>query len=681
MANLLAQEKSPYLLQHADNPVDWRPWGEAALALARQENKPIFLSIGYATCHWCHVMAHESFEDQEVAAVLNQYYVAIKVDREERPDLDSIYMTVATALSGSGGWPLSVWLTPEGQPFLAGTYFPKTARLGRPGFLDILREVARRWNSPEEEKIRQAGRELTRSLQMAEASPAGGGLGREDLARGYQQMAQSFDATYGGFGQAPKFPSPHHLTFLLRWQVREPESGALALAEKTLTAMHQGGMFDQVGLGFHRYSVDQRWLVPHFEKMLYDQAMLAMAYLEAFQLTENPAHARAAREIFTYVLRDLTAPEGGFYSAEDADSEGHEGLYYVWNPEQVDAVLGRDLGGLFCRFYGVTPGGNFEQGLSIPHVTRSVAAFAKEEGLTAEQAEARLAEARERLCEARAKRVHPLKDDKVLTSWNGLMIAALALGYRALGEEAYLQAAEKAARFGWEHLQAEGRLERRWREGHLLGPGFADDYANFTWGLVELYEAGFDPTWLNRALTLQESLDALFWDEAGGGYFLTPAGGEELILRNKEIYDGAVPSANSVAALNLVRLGRLSGRAELEERAQKLFQAFAAEVTRYPMAYTHLLGAVDFALGPGREVVLAGEASHPETQAMLAKLRQGFRPREVVLWKTAARAEALAQAAPFTREMPPGPEGPLAYVCRDFACQAPVSRAADLAVS
>jgi uncharacterized protein YyaL (SSP411 family) len=679
MANRLAQEKSPYLLQHAGNPVDWQPWDQAALAQAKREDKLIFLSIGYATCHWCHVMAHESFEDPEVAELLNRDFVPIKVDREERPDLDGVYMAVCQALTGRGGWPLSVWLTPEGKPFYAGTYFPKHNRHGMPGFIPVLQELSRRWRSPERAKMLGASEQIIEALRPR-AGGQPGELGEHTLRRAAQGLARIYDPRHGGFGQAPKFPSPHQLTFLLRWHLRDPRGEALAMVEKTLMAMWRGGIFDQVGQGFHRYSVDAQWLAPHFEKMLYDQALLAMAYCEAFQLTGKADYAAAARDIFTYVLRDMTSPEGGFYSAEDADSEGEEGRFYLWTPGQVLAALGPELGNLFCRVYNITPEGNFEQGRSIPHLTRGREELARAEGLEPGELAAKLDQAKAGLFAVRQERVHPLKDDKIITSWNGLMIAALALGARALGESAYLEAARAAAGFMEEHLSAPGgRLQRRWRQGHVSGPGYLDDYAFYVWGLIELHQAGLDPDHLARALELNETCHRLFADTQGGGYFYTPADGEALIFRDKEIYDGAIPSGNSAAALNLLRLARLTGRAGLEERAEKIMAAFAGVVERSPMAHTHLMNALDFALGPGQEVVVVGSPEGPDTAALIAKAQTSFGPRRVLLFKPAgpdgARVEALA---PYCAAMEQVGTRATAFVCANHACRSPVKHPAEM---
>ncbi len=680
MPNRLAREKSPYLLQHAHNPVDWFPWGEEAFAKARAEDKPVFLSVGYATCHWCHVMAHECFEDQEVARILNRDFVCIKVDREERPDIDSVYMTVCQALTGAGGWPLSVFLTPEQKPFFAGTYFPKTTRLGRPGFLDILANITRMWRG-QRERILATGDNITEAVRPRPACQRAE-LGLETLEKAYWQLAGSFDPKWGGFGTAPKFPTPHHLTFLLRWHLRQPASKALAMVETTLQAMRRGGIWDHLGLGFHRYSVDERWLTPHFEKMLYDQAQLAYAFLEAYQVTAEEFYAQTAREVFTYVLRDMTSPEGAFYSAEDADSEGGEGLYYLWTPQQVGRVLGdADMAELFCRYYDVSQGGNFEQGRSILWQNKSLEPLARRYGLSREEAETRLALARQQLLAAREQRPRPLKDDKVLVAWNGLMIAALAKGAQVLGEDAYRRAAARAADFVLAELREPGgRLLRRWRQGEAKGTGYLDDYAFLAWGLIELYEAGFDPRHLEAALELMDQADRLFADDLHGGYFYTPHHGEALIVREKDLHDGAIPSGNSIMALNLLRLARLTAGSSREQQASRLMTAMSSQVAAHPMAFTQFLSALDFMLGPAQEVVVAGEPRDPATQELLAVIQGRFMPHRALLLKPGGEAgERLAKLAPFTAELGMVEGRPAAYVCRDFACQRPVTDAEDLA--
>jgi len=672
--NRLANERSPYLLQHAQNPVNWYPWGDEAFEKAKGEEKPIFLSIGYATCHWCHVMAHESFEDEEVARLLNQSFVAIKVDREERPDVDKIYMFVCQSLTGHGGWPLSVFMTPEGNPFFAGTYFPKTARMGMPGFTKVVQQIAHMWKN-DRASIVKSSETITAAIQpSSETQGSAPVLQADTLKKGYTQLARVFDPTWGGFGAAPKFPTPHHLTFLLRWHKRSGNAMALDMVKQTLQAMRNGGIFDQIGLGFHRYSVDKEWLVPHFEKMLYDQALLAMAYLEAYQVTGEPPFAEVAREIFVYVLRDMTSPQGGFYSAEDADSEGKEGLFYVWTPQEVKAHLGKETGELFCRFYGITDRGNFEEGRSIPHIRIASQGFAAKEGIDPPQLDSMFSEAREKLFRAREKRIHPLKDDKILTSWNGLMIAALAKGAQVFGDEAYAAAATDAVGFILKHLRtAEGRILRRFRQGDAAYPGYLDDYAFLVWGLIDLYEATFEISFLEEALGLNEAMMDLFWDEKGGGLYFTGKGNEALITRSKEVYDGALPSGNSVAALNFLRLGRMTGNVVLEQRAEQLFRAFSRQVADQPMAYTHLLMALDFAAGPSREIVVAGDPDLDATREMVALIHKGFLPNKVLLLRPeGAQSKRLASVSPFVKDMVPIDDNPTVYICEQYTCQAPI---------
>jgi hypothetical protein len=674
MSNRLSEQKSPYLLQHADNPVEWFPWGEDAFHAAREQDKPIFLSIGYATCHWCHVMAHESFEHDGIAELLNRHFVSIKVDREERPDVDQIYMTVCQALTGGGGWPLSVFMTPEGKPFFAGTYFPREARFGSPGFVDVLSQLARLWKD-DRARLMKAGEDIANAIQPKRGSKEEADLGVPTLQKAYGQLKSAFDATWGGFGRAPKFPTPHHFTFLLRWYVRRHEGEVLDIVEKSLLNMRGGGIFDHIGFGFHRYSVDERWLVPHFEKMLYDQAMLAMAYTETFQVTGNTSYARVAEEIFEYVLRDMTAPEGGFYSAEDADSEGEEGLFYVWTPKGVKEVLGQDMGDIFCRVFDISPEGNFEHGRSIPHTNRPIEAHAAQFGLSPKELSEMLEQARRKLFAVREERIHPLKDDKILTSWNGLMIAALAKGYGAIGNPKFLEAAESSADFILKEMRnPSGRLFRRYRQGDIAIPGYLDDYAFFIWGLLELYEASFKVRYIEEAIHLGEAMLDLFWDAEGGGLFYTARDSEKLIVRDKEVYDGAIPSGNSVAALNMLRLARMTGNTLWEERADRLLRAFSSLVFDYPSAYTQFLNAVDFAVGPGREIVIAGGADQADTQSMVQAARGSFMPNRILMLRQGGEeGERLALISPFVVDLHPLDGKATAYVCENFACHKPVT--------
>lgn len=674
-ANHLAGEKSPYLLQHASNPVNWYPWGEEAFQRARQEEKPIFLSIGYATCHWCHVMAHESFEDEDVAELLNRNFIAIKLDREERPDVDMVYMAVCQRLTGSGGWPLSIFMTNEGNPFFAGTYFSKHSRVGMPGFMDILNRIAATWKSDRELLIKESSK-ITYEIQSLEHPKTHTQfLNEETLKQGYLNLEGSFDPKWGGFGRAPKFPIPHQLTFLLRWYKRSHNARALDMVEKTLDAMRQGGLFDQIGFGFHRYSVDQKWLVPHFEKMLYDQAQLAMAYIEVYQITGKKRFEHVAREIFTYVLRDMTSPEGGFYCAEDADSEGKEGLFYLWTPKEVNGHLGGDAGNLVCSFYNITEAGNFEEGFSIPHISTPLAGFASEIGMDSAKFENLLNNARSKLFDIRRKRIHPLKDDKILTSWNGLMIAALAKGYQALGDQEYIRAAGKAADFILKNLRTkDGKLLHRYRHGDAAYSGFLDDYAFLVWGLIELHEATFEVSYLDEALALNSAMLDMFWDEQNGGLYFSGKENESLIIKTKDLYDGAIPSGNAVAALNLLRLGRMTGNVALEKKAEQLIGAASGTVRTYPASYTQLLGAVDFLIGPSREIVIAGDPALTDTREMIKTVQRKFLPNKVLLFHPAGPdAGRLVELVPFVKNMLPRYGRPTAYVCKNFACQAPIT--------
>lgn len=678
--NHLIFEKNPYLLQHAENPVNWHPWNKEAFRQAREEDKPIFLSIGYATCHWCHVMAHESFEDEEVAELLNQSFIPIKVDREERPDIDQVYMSVCQALTGQGGWPLSIFMTPEGNPFFAGTYFPKASRMGMVGFKELLSRVSALWQK-DRERILSSSEDIRRAIQKETRSASSGpALDMGVLEKAYRQFLQTFDETWGGFGRAPKFPTPPHLTFLLRWHRRSQDSQARQMVERTLKAMRHGGIFDQIGLGFHRYSVDERWLVPHFEKMLYDQALLAMAYTEAYQALGKTLYADTAREIFTYVLRDMTAPEGGFYSAEDADSEGREGLFYVWTLREVKNHLGVELGDLFCRFYGITKEGNFEEGASIPHVAKPLPIFASQEKMDRKELEGLLKDAREKLFGVREKRIHPLKDDKIITSWNGLMIAALAKGYQALRDPAYAHAARQAADFILERMRTtSGGLHRRYRHGHIAYPGFLDDYAYLVWGLIELYEATFEIRYLEEAFHLNQVMIELFGDTEKGGFYFTGKENEALIAKPKEGYDGAVPSGNSVAALNLLRLARLTGDVHLENKADLLFRFFSSSVADHPTAYSQFLISVDFMIGPSQEIVIAGDPAEKTTREMTAVVHQMFLPNKVLLLQSGGEAgKRLSALSPFVAGMNPIDGKTVVYLCEGYACKTPLTDVAAL---
>ncbi len=686
--NRLLQEKSPYLLQHAHNPVDWYPWGEEAFAKAKAENKPIFLSIGYSTCHWCHVMERESFEDEEVAQLINRYFVPIKVDREERPDVDHIYMEFCQALTGSGGWPLTLFLTPdERKPFYAGTYFPKESRYGRPGILDLLSQLGELW-AKDQPKIRGSADSIYKAVTSRE-EPSVSSLtpaqqddfipwAKEILDTAFQTLQKSFDRQYGGFGRAPKFPTPHHLTFLLRYahdhgDGLETQQAAL-MVRTTLERMGQGGIFDHVGFGFARYSTDRHWLVPHFEKMLYDNALLAIAYLENYQAQHDPHDEQKAREIFSYVLRDMTAPEGGFYSAEDADSEGVEGKFYVWTPQEIHEILGSEEGRLYCQAYGITPEGNFEE-KNIPNLLDTDwQALESDWQQSLSALKKRLEKSREKLFAVRKERIPPHKDDKILTSWNGLMIAALAKGAQVLGEPAYAEAAEQAVYFIRKNLYANQRLLARYRDGDSAHLGYLDDYAFLIWGLIELYQASGQKEHLEFALQLQREQDELFWDGAKSGYFLTGRDAEELLIRPKEIYDGATPSGNSISALNLIRLARLTGDGMLEERAYEQINAFKATLATYPSGYSAFLQAIQFALQESREIILAGSLQHPELKNMKTTIFKKFHPYTTLLYEEGTLSELI----PWLKDYPLDSEKMTAYLCQNYACHKPVHKAEEL---
>jgi uncharacterized protein YyaL (SSP411 family) len=680
-SNRLLQEKSPYLLQHAHNPVDWFPWGDEAFDRATTEDKPIFLSIGYSTCHWCHVMEKESFEDQEVARLMNGTFISIKVDREERPDLDHIYMTVCQMLTGSGGWPLTILMTPDKKPFFATTYIPKTSRFGRVGMTELIPRISEIWMNRREEVI-QSSERILGALESTDAFTPGPPLDEPLLRKAFEEMSKRFDPEKGGFSAAPKFPTPHNLLFMLRFWKRTGERLALQMVEKTLHEMRRGGIYDHIGYGFHRYATDKEWLVPHFEKMLYDQALLSLAYLEAYQATDKSAYALTAKEIFDYVLRDMRASEGAFYSAEDADSEGVEGKFYVWTEKEILDLCGKDLGGLMVKVFNVEKDGNFREestgektGQNIPHLTEELTDLARTLNLALHTLEDRIAEGRRILLAARNDRVRPHKDDKVLTDWNGLMIAALARAGGVLGEGIYSEAARRSADFFMKRMrQPDGRLLHRYRDGEAGITANVDDYAFFIWGLIELYEATFETGYLKWAVQLNEQMLRHFWDDQGGGFYFTPDDGEGLIVRKKEIYDGATPSGNGVAMLNLLRLSGLTGNPILEEKAAAIGRTFSTHITQIPSAYTQFLVSADFAVGPSQEVVIVGERNHPRTMGMVTALHSVYAPNKVVIFKPFDEPSSEIQdLAPFLKDYPGHDGKPMVYVCVSKACRQPTA--------
>lgn len=630
-------------------------------------------------------MERESFEDEQIAKLMNDVFIPIKVDREERPDIDAIYMAACQMMTGSGGWPLTVIMTPDKKPFFTGTYFPKESQMGRIGMLELIPKVQQVWAEQREDALDSANR-VAEVLASASAIEPGSALSEATSNTAFGQFASTFDGAHGGFRNAPKFPSPHNLIFLLRYWSRTGEARALEMVEKTLVAMRLGGIFDQIGFGFHRYSTDREWLLPHFEKMLYDQAMLVLAYTEAYQATRNDAFRKTAEEILKYVLRDMTSPDGGFYSAEDADSEGEEGKFYVWHLSELIGILGEEDAELICRIYNVRSEGNFvdeatrqKTGANILHLKSSSAEISDELGIEERELLSRIDSARERLFEVRESRVHPYKDDKVLADWNGLMIAALAKAGRVFGESRYLDATNSSLEFLLGKMRAaDGVLLHRYREGEAAIPGFLDDYAFLTWGALELYESTFEMRFLELALDWTEFTLAHFWDERDGGFHFSSSPNEELLVRKKEIYDGAIPSGNSVAMLNLLRLARITGNHELERRAVELGRAFSRPVGQAPAAHAQLLSAVEYSLGKSVEVVVLGDRGGADTETMLAALQERYLPNlTLVFVATDAQAE-VAQLMPLLEDFKMIDGKATAYVCRDFACDLPTTNVDDM---
>jgi uncharacterized protein YyaL (SSP411 family) len=706
--NRLAREKSPYLLQHAHNPVDWYSWGEEAFEKARRENKPIFLSIGYSTCHWCHVMAHESFENEEIAAIMNRDFVNIKVDREERPDVDRVYMTFVQATTGGGGWPMSVWLTPDLKPFVGGTYFPPEDRYGQPAFRKVLERIAAAWKQ-DHEKIAEQGSKIVEALRESQnAQPeAPAKIDTQVFQTAYEQLSRSFDDKEGGFGTAPKFPRPVALNFLTRFYTRDPksESGkrALEMDLVTLRKMAAGGMHDHLGGGFHRYSVDRYWHVPHFEKMLYDQAQLASAYIDAFQISQDRQYADVAGDILNYIARDMTSKEGGFFSAEDADSlfehgkpEHGEGAFYVWTEKQVDAALG-DESAIFKFHYGVQPHGNAPEGSDPQDEFRgknilierhTIGETAKHFKKSDSEVRDSLARSREKSLSIRNKRPRPHLDDKIIAAWNGLMISAYSCAAQVLDEPParnathsvaggrYLEAATRSAKFVRANLydQKTKTLFRSFREGRGNVEGFADDYAFVIQGLLDLYEASFDIEWLKFAIELQETQDRLFFDEKNGGYFSTSGKDKSVVLRMKDDNDSAEPAASSIAALNLLRVVQFRDDKKLDERARKTINAFAPTLSHFASAMPQMLVALDSSLGKPRQIVIAGKIDNEQTRELLKEVHRHFLPNKIlILADGVAGQKFFAEKNEAVGAMSPVDGKPAAYVCENFTCKAPVT--------
>lgn len=666
--NHLATEKSPYLLQHKDNPVEWYPWGDEAFSRAKKEDKPVFLSIGYATCHWCHVMAHESFEDKGVARLMNETFINIKVDREERPDIDNTYMTVCQMLTRQGGWPLTIVMTPDKEPFYAATYLPKHSRQNRIGMMEFVPAIQKAWETDRANvmnSVEQIKKGFIKTLELGRGSSK---LPRKTLDTVEESLSDRFDRAEGGFGTSPKFPSPHNLLFLLnRYRITQ-DNNSLKMAELTLKKMRLGGLWDHVGFGFHRYSTDPHWLLPHFEKMLYDQAMLLMAYTEAWEITQDPLFKETAHNIVDYVEECLMDDDGAFYSAEDADSEGEEGKFYVWESGEIRDILDSDAAEQFLDLYQFKEEGNFRDeathqktGKNIPHLKHELAPEEKDS----------VAGILKKLKTHREKRIRPQLDDKILTDWNGLMIAGLARAGRVFEEPELIQKAEGAWTYLRKNCFNNGELLHRVKDGEAAITGMADDYAFTTFGLLELYRTTLNPTFLEDALSVQTIFDRNFWDEAFGGYFFTASTAEKLLGRQKEIYDGAIPSSNSVALRNLYFLSRITGKPRFEERAEQLIRSFSVQLQDAPSGYTYALDSLQLLQTDSVEVVITAKDMSEEVAKMIKAVEINSTPGSVILLKMESNLEVLTKCSPFTENYPVG-DRPAVYVCKNFSCKAPV---------
>ena len=681
MPNRLINETSPYLLQHANNPVDWYPWGEEALERARSEDKPILLSIGYSACHWCHVMERESFEDETIAGLMNENFVSIKVDREERPDLDQVYMQAVQMLTGSGGWPMTVFLTPEGKPFYGGTYFPPDDRQGMPGFPRLLTSIAEAYSTNRGE-VDRVTQQLTTQMSQSNQVPQGTSILTVDiLHQAYSSLATNFDYQNGGFGNAPKFPQPMTPEFLLRYYHHGYNPRALELVELTLEKMAYGGIYDQIGGGFHRYSTDPYWLVPHFEKMLYDNALLARLFLHTYLITGRALYRRVVEETLDYVLREMTDPSGGFYSAQDADSEGVEGKFFVWSPGEINAVMGDTDGEVFAGYYGVTAGGNFE-GKNILNIRQNPEEFAETKGLTADQLGDIINRGSKALLEVREQRIHPMRDDKVLASWNGLMLRSFAEAAAALGRPDYLAVAIKNAGFLVGSMKSDGRLLRTYRDGQAKLLGYLEDYSFVIDGLLALYEATFDLRWLEEAVTLADSMIELFWDEGIGGFYDTGSDHETLVVRPRDVFDNAQPCGGSVASDVLLRLAVFTGKSDYSAKAAAPLRSLHQAMSQSPGGTGHWLSALDFYVSPPKEIAVIGPRDDPATQALLDTVFHRFLPNKVVMGVEPPLSPTVGNSGsdiPLLagRGMVGGL--PSAYVCQNYACQLPVTDPAGLA--
>ena len=677
--NRLKDSQSPYLLQHASNPVDWYPWSDVAFKKAKKENKPIFLSIGYSTCHWCHVMEHESFEDSTVASLMNSNFINVKVDREEMPEVDHLYMSVCQAMTGRGGWPLTIIMTPEKKPFFAGTYFPKEGRGKTPGMLQLIPSLANAWKNKQSE-IKNSIDKIENYLIEINTSKPGKNWNENIIKTAFSDFSSKFDSDFGGFGRAPKFPSPHNLILLLRYSKIYNDQNALKMVEITLDNMRLGGIFDHIGLGFHRYSTDRRWFLPHFEKMLYDQAMIAMAYLEAYQITKKQKYGNVAEEIFTYVLRDMTDPKGGFYSAEDADSEGEEGTFYVWDKAELIEVLGQENGEKFSKIFGFIKGGNFHDeasgqttGKNIPYFPKELDSILNKLEMSSENFNNFIEESRKKLFLKREKRIHPLKDDKILTDWNGLMIAALSQGGRILNNPEYTEAAQKSVNFMQKYLRDDnGKLFKRYRLGKSGLSPHIDDYSFMVWGLLDLYENTFEVEHLETAIELTKIMIEDFSDSTGG-FYIGSKHAEKLMVRSKDSYDGALPSGNSVAAMNLFRLSKITGDIYWEKLAEKTLRAFTGQAEKSPSGFSHMLTAFIFNLKFPKELVIVAEKNNSEIRDFINSVQNVYSPNKVIILKTKSTSNKLNKLAPWLKNHEMINNKPTFYLCENFSCKQPTT--------
>jgi uncharacterized protein YyaL (SSP411 family) len=668
--NRLVHETSPYLLQHAHNPVDWYPWGEEAFQKARSENKPILLSIGYSACHWCHVMERESFEDDGIAALMNDLFVNIKVDREERPDLDEVYMNTVQMLTGRGGWPMTVFLTPEGKPFYGGTYFPPEDRYGVPGFPKILRGVANAYREKPGDVEKSVEQILAALQRMSASTESQQTLSSDIIEQGAEALSQAYDSDHGGFGKAPKFPNAGVYELFLRHYHRSRKDRFLEMMTHTLTAMAEGGIYDHLGGGFHRYSVDERWLVPHFEKMLYDNAQLVRIYAHAFSLTKNPLFKRVVEETVDYALREMHDSDGGFYSTQDADSEGEEGKFFVWTPQDITGVLGEERGEIFCRIYDVSEHGNFE-GKNILHPILSLEQASKFFRREAGEIEALIANAKQALFRERERRVKPFRDEKILASWNGLMLSALAEAIKISPQPAYLEAAKRNLEFVFAKLFRGGHLLHTYKDGHAKLLGYLDDYAFLTAGLLDFYEAIFEPSALERAVQLADTMISEFWDDQDGAFFFTGKSHEQLISRTKPAFDGSIPSGNAVATQGLLRLYHFTGRTEYLDRAEKVLRLYYDVMRSQPFGFAHMLCALDYYLEKPKEIVVVGNREDPEAAALVAQIHAAYLPNKTL--RLVDPEQSLDKISPLLEGKRQLNGAPTVYVCHNYTCSAPAT--------